>query len=97
VVQSFNQNCRSLGRYLRTFQPTETDEHPIDVDAILAPSAERVMVARDELDFIARLRMTPKQRQAVAMAAQGYTATHPTQPGLPVGRPGLTSHGGGGT
>jgi RNA polymerase sigma factor (sigma-70 family) len=51
-----------------------TAEHPIDPDAHAGPSPEAQFDAREELRAIARLKMKPKQREAVAMAAQGYTA-----------------------
>jgi DNA-directed RNA polymerase specialized sigma24 family protein len=49
-------------------------EHPVDVEALCVPGPEERLIAREELAAIARLRMIPKQREAVAMAAQGYTA-----------------------
>jgi RNA polymerase sigma factor (sigma-70 family) len=51
-----------------------TDEYPIDVDAHAVPSPEAQFDAREELAAIARMKMSPKQRQAVALAAEGYTA-----------------------
>jgi DNA-directed RNA polymerase specialized sigma24 family protein len=50
-----------------------TAEHPIDVD-VAVPSPEGQILAREELQAIGRMKMSPKQRAAVAMAAFGYTA-----------------------
>lgn len=48
-------------------------ENPIDVD-VAVPSPARQILAREELAAIARLKLSPKQREAVALAAEGYTA-----------------------
>jgi RNA polymerase sigma factor (sigma-70 family) len=50
-----------------------TEEHPVDVEATV-PSPEARVEAREELRAIERLKMSPMQREAVAMAAEGYTA-----------------------
>src|SRR5262245_12184424 len=57
---------RSGARYASTFQPGATRWHPTDIDAILAPSAERVVEAKDELAAIARMKMKPVPRKSVA-------------------------------
>lgn len=51
-----------------------TRENPIDPDAHAGPSPEARLDARDELRAIARMKLTWKQLEVVALAAQGYTA-----------------------
>jgi RNA polymerase sigma-70 factor (ECF subfamily) len=65
---------RAHARYARTFQETETEAHPIDIGAILVPSVERVVMARDELAVFARAKLSTAHHEVVVLAAQGYTA-----------------------
>lgn len=51
-----------------------TGEHPVEDEAHAIPSPEARIDARQELAAIARMKMRPKQRQAVELAALGYTA-----------------------
>jgi RNA polymerase sigma factor (sigma-70 family) len=49
-------------------------EHPIDPDAHAVPSPEARFDAREELAAIARLKLSPPQREVVRLTALGYTA-----------------------
>jgi RNA polymerase sigma factor (sigma-70 family) len=49
-------------------------EHPIDVDAHAVPSPEASFDAAEELAAIARLKLSPPQREVVRLTALGYTA-----------------------
>ena len=50
-----------------------TRENPIDED-VAVPSPEAQILAREELAALARMKMSHKQRDAVSLAAQGYSA-----------------------
>lgn len=67
------EHRRKGARYAKVFGQ-HTSEQPVDAEAIQAPSPEAQLLAREELAALARLKMSPKQREAVALAAQGYTA-----------------------
>jgi RNA polymerase sigma factor (sigma-70 family) len=51
-----------------------TDEHPVEAEAHAVPSPEARAEAREELEAFAKMKLSQKQRETVALAAQGYTA-----------------------
>jgi RNA polymerase sigma factor (sigma-70 family) len=65
---------RARARHNRAFSAGPTKAHPIEMDAVRAPSPAERFDAKEALRAMARLKMRPAQRKTVALAAQGYTA-----------------------
>ena len=67
------ENARTRARHAKVFvQPTA--EHPVDRAGIAVPSPEARIEAKDELAIFDRAKLSPKQVEVVALAAQGYSA-----------------------
>jgi DNA-directed RNA polymerase specialized sigma24 family protein len=65
---------RARARHNRLFSSGPTKEHPIEMDATRVPSPAERFDAKEALTALDRLKMSPAQRETVALAAQGYTA-----------------------
>jgi RNA polymerase sigma factor (sigma-70 family) len=67
------ESARARARYAKVFVQ-HTAEHPVDRAAIAVPSPEARLEAKDELAIFDRAKLSPKQLEVVALAAEGYTA-----------------------
>jgi RNA polymerase sigma factor (sigma-70 family) len=66
--------ARAMAFRAQVFASGPTREHPIDPRVHAVPSPEASFDAKQELQGIARLKMSPTQREVVRLTAEGYSA-----------------------